>query len=35
VGLAGSVTEEADLRALVEKALEAYGRVDGGITRSV
>jgi NAD(P)-dependent dehydrogenase (short-subunit alcohol dehydrogenase family) len=28
VGLAGSVTEEADLRALVEKALEAYGRVD-------
>ena len=29
VGLVGSVAEEADLRALVDKTLEAYGRVDG------
>lgn len=28
VGFSGSVTEEADLRALVDGALEAYGRVD-------
>jgi len=28
VGFAGSVTEEADLRALVEGTLDAYGRVD-------
>ena len=28
VGLAGSVTEEADLRALVDGAMDAYGRVD-------
>lgn len=28
VGLAGSVTEEADLRALVDETLGAYGRVD-------
>jgi NAD(P)-dependent dehydrogenase (short-subunit alcohol dehydrogenase family) len=28
VGLEGSVTEEADLRTLVDKTLEAYGRVD-------
>src|SRR3712207_4968109 len=28
VGLEGSVTEEADLRAVVDKTLEAYGRVD-------
>ena len=28
VGFSGSVTEEADLRALVDGALETYGRVD-------
>jgi NAD(P)-dependent dehydrogenase (short-subunit alcohol dehydrogenase family) len=28
VGLEGSVTEEADLRTLVDKTLDAYGRVD-------
>jgi hypothetical protein len=28
VGIAGSVTEEADLHALVDKTLDAYGRVD-------
>lgn len=28
VGFAGSVTEQADLRALVDGALDAYGRVD-------
>jgi NAD(P)-dependent dehydrogenase (short-subunit alcohol dehydrogenase family) len=28
VGLAGSVTEEDDLRTLVDKTLDAYGRVD-------
>ena len=28
VGIAGSVTEEADLRALVDGAMDAYGRVD-------
>jgi NAD(P)-dependent dehydrogenase (short-subunit alcohol dehydrogenase family) len=28
VGLAGSVTQEANLRTLVDKTLEAYGRVD-------
>src|SRR3712207_1975270 len=28
VGLVGSVTQEADLRALVDKTLDAYGRVD-------
>jgi NAD(P)-dependent dehydrogenase (short-subunit alcohol dehydrogenase family) len=28
VGLVGSVTEGADLRALVDKTLDAYGRVD-------
>jgi NAD(P)-dependent dehydrogenase (short-subunit alcohol dehydrogenase family) len=28
VGLAGSVTEEADLRALVDETLDTYGRVD-------
>lgn len=28
LGLAGSVAEEADLRALVEMALGAYGRID-------
>jgi NAD(P)-dependent dehydrogenase (short-subunit alcohol dehydrogenase family) len=28
VGIAGSVAEEADLHALVDKTLEAYGRVD-------
>jgi NAD(P)-dependent dehydrogenase (short-subunit alcohol dehydrogenase family) len=28
VGLVGSVTEESNLRALVDKTLEAYGRVD-------
>lgn len=28
VGLVGSVTEEADLRTLVDETLEAYGRVD-------
>ena len=28
VGFEGSVTEEADLRALVDAALDAYGRVD-------
>jgi NAD(P)-dependent dehydrogenase (short-subunit alcohol dehydrogenase family) len=28
VGLEGSVTQEADLRTLVDKTLEAYGRVD-------
>jgi NAD(P)-dependent dehydrogenase (short-subunit alcohol dehydrogenase family) len=28
VSLEGSVTEEADLRAVVDKTLEAYGRVD-------
>ena len=28
VGLGGSVTEEADLRTLVDKTLDAYGRVD-------
>jgi NAD(P)-dependent dehydrogenase (short-subunit alcohol dehydrogenase family) len=28
VGLVGSVTNEADLRALVDKTLDAYGRVD-------
>jgi NAD(P)-dependent dehydrogenase (short-subunit alcohol dehydrogenase family) len=28
VGHAGSVTEEADLRTLVDKTLDAYGRVD-------
>ncbi len=29
IGLAGSVTETADLETLVEKALDAYGRIDG------
>jgi NAD(P)-dependent dehydrogenase (short-subunit alcohol dehydrogenase family) len=28
VGLEGSVTQEADLRTLVDKTLDAYGRVD-------
>ena len=28
VGLVGSVTEEADLRTLVDETLDAYGRVD-------
>ena len=28
VGIAGSVAEEADLHALVDKTLDAYGRVD-------
>jgi len=28
VGLAGSVTEEAGLRTLVDETLDAYGRVD-------
>jgi NAD(P)-dependent dehydrogenase (short-subunit alcohol dehydrogenase family) len=28
VGLMGSVTQEADLRTLVDKTLEAYGRID-------
>ena len=31
VGIAGSVAEEADLHALVDKTLDAYGRVDGVI----
>ncbi len=34
VGLEGSVTEEADLRALVDKTLEAYGRVDAVVNSS-
>jgi NAD(P)-dependent dehydrogenase (short-subunit alcohol dehydrogenase family) len=32
VGLMGSVTEEADLRTLVDKTLEAYGRVDAVVS---
>src|ERR687893_3179481 len=31
LGLTGSVTEEADLEALVGKTLERYGRIDGVI----
>ena len=29
MGLTGSVTEQADLEALVEGTLERYGRIDG------
>lgn len=31
VGITGSVTEEADLKALVEKAMATWGRIDGAV----
>ena len=34
VGLVGSVTEEADLRTLVDKTLDAYGRVDAVVNNT-
>lgn len=34
LGLAGSVAKEADLRALVEKALGAYGRIDAVVNNT-
>ncbi len=34
IALAGSVTEEADLRALVDAALEAHGRIDAVVNNT-
>lgn len=31
VGVTGSVTEEADIKALVDKTMAAYGRIDGAV----
>lgn len=31
VGITGSVTEEADLKALVDKAMATWGRIDGAV----
>ncbi|HUN11090.1 MAG TPA: SDR family NAD(P)-dependent oxidoreductase, partial [Rhabdaerophilum sp.] len=31
VGVTGSVTEEADLKRLVDAAMTAYGRIDGAV----
>lgn len=31
IGVTGSVTEEADLKTLVDRTMEAYGRIDGAV----